>query len=82
MEHPITIIVKYITFFLHCILQGDSGGPLVCQDENNRWTLWGATSWSSIDPLSGVLCTGYSGYADVSRFTTWIQQQMSRMDLQ
>ena len=54
---------------------GDSGGPFVCQTgAQGQWVLQGAVSWGSgrCDATQG-----YSVFARVSQFRSWIDQQMS-----
>uniref|UniRef100_UPI00358E304D atrial natriuretic peptide-converting enzyme-like isoform X1 n=1 Tax=Myxine glutinosa TaxID=7769 RepID=UPI00358E304D len=52
---------------------GDSGGPLVCQDLDNKWTLYGLTSF-------GPACSGRAGgpgvYTNVTAMLSWIHWKM------
>jgi len=52
---------------------GDSGGPFVCQDKNGRWVLEGSVSWGS-----GYCDTreGYTVFARISQFRSWIEQHI------
>ncbi|XP_076807570.1 chymotrypsinogen B-like isoform X1 [Clavelina lepadiformis] len=47
--------------------QGDSGGPLVCQGPDNKWTLYGATSFGP-NPCA----TGPGVFAAVAFYMEWI----------
>jgi len=52
--------------------QGDSGGPLVCKSSDDKWTVYGATSW-------GRGCAGadYPGvWARVHEGLAWIEETM------
>ncbi|XP_077279868.1 uncharacterized protein LOC143907164 [Temnothorax americanus] len=56
--------------------QGDSGGPLLCQDEKDKekWFVGGIVSWGikcAHPKLPGV-------YANVPKYVTWIQEEMSK----
>jgi len=54
---------------------GDSGGPFVCKTgSGGRWVLHGAVSWGSgrCDASQG-----YTVFARVSQFKSWIDQQMA-----
>jgi len=52
---------------------GDSGGPLVCRAEDGKWTVIGATSWSSF-----CSANGYSPgvYARIQSMQDWIEATM------
>jgi len=52
---------------------GDSGGPLVCRAEDGKWTLVGATSWSSF-----CSANGYSPgvWARIQSMQDWIEATM------
>ncbi len=55
---------------------GDSGGPFVCQTgANGRWVLHGAVSWGSgrCDATQG-----YTVFARIAEFRSWIDQEMSK----
>ncbi|XP_012537238.2 uncharacterized protein LOC105837206 isoform X1 [Monomorium pharaonis] len=56
--------------------QGDSGGPLLCRDKEDeeRWFVGGIVSWGikcAHPKLPGV-------YANVPKYVTWIQKEMSK----
>eukprot|EP00795_Rhopilema_esculentum_P010340 gene10340-biopygen12935 len=54
---------------------GDSGAPFVCQTgANASWVLHSAVSWGSGRCDATV---GYSVFARVAKFRSWIDQQIS-----
>merc|ERR1711872_753554 len=54
---------------------GDSGGPFVCKTgSGDRWVLQGAVSWGSGRCDASA---GYTVFARVSQFKSWIDQQMA-----
>jgi len=52
---------------------GDSGGPLVCRIEDGKWTLVGATSWSSFCSADGYTP---GVYARIQSMQDWIEATM------
>ena len=53
-----------------CDTQGDSGGPFVCKDQQDSWTLIGATSFGLGNCQAPV-------FTRVSSFVDWIQQTIA-----
>ena len=54
---------------------GDSGGPLL-RFENNKWTLYGVTSFAFADENNNCLNNAPSFYTMVPRYSSWINKRI------
>ena len=54
---------------------GDSGGPLL-RFENNKWILYGVTSFAFSDDNSNCINTAPSFYTFIPRYSSWINQRI------
>ncbi|RNA06673.1 transmembrane protease serine 11D [Brachionus plicatilis] len=59
------------------VCYGDSGGPLL-RFENNKWVLYGVTSFTFADSSNNCINTAPSFYTMVPRYSSWINQRIKK----